>query len=338
MELKKFTAVLAVAASLVLAGCGSGAGSETGSGSEGSTAAGDTPTLKVGTFGIGADAAIEMAIDKGWFEEEGLKVETIVVANPPAGIAAAQSGQLDLTYSPSIPMLNALSQNVPLKVIAPADGYAEDALQSQDLAKVDDTGLFVPKGSDITGPKDLEGKSVSVPARKALMEVTVAKLVKDAGGDPAKVNWMVLDAASALQSLDSQRVDAATLSAPFTAQAESKGHILLASPGIAFFERGAVGLWVAGAKTVQDKPEQMAAFARAITKANDYANNHLEEAQEASAELTGVPLEIVSQGAENYWPIEVKLEEIQRVNKQLAELGFLANEVPLDQDLIFSGQ
>ncbi|EMY35030.1 sulfonate ABC transporter, solute-binding protein [Arthrobacter crystallopoietes BAB-32] len=333
MGKKNLTVALATVAVLALSACG---GSDAGS-SE-AEAAGGTGTLKVGTIGIGSDAAIKMAIDKGYFKDEGLNVETSVVANPPAGVAAAQSGQLDLTYSPSIPMLNAMSQNVPLKIVAAADGYAPKDQQPEDLAQVDDTGLFVPKGSSITSPKDLEGKSVSVPARKAQMEVTVAKAVKDAGGDPAKINWMVLDPASALQSLDSKRVDAAALVAPFTSQAESKGHGRLASPGVEFFQEGAVGLWVAGAKTVEEKKDQMAGFARAINKANDYANKNLEEAQKAGAQLTGVPLETLQKGAETYWPTEVKLEEIHRVNKQLAELGFLAKEVPLDQDLIFNGQ
>jgi len=322
---------LAAALTLGLTACGADQPSPAAGNSDGST-------LKVGTVGIGSDAAIKMAIDKGWFKDEGLTVETTVVANPPAGVAAAQSGQLDLTYSPSIPLLNALAQNVPLKIVAAADGYPARDQQPKDLAKVDDTGLFVPKGSSITSPKDLEGKSVSVPARKAQMEVTVAKAVKDAGGDPAKVNWMVLDPASALQSLDSKRVDAATMIAPFTAQAESKGHERLASPGVEFFQEGAVGLWVAGAKTAEARPDQLAAFARVITKANDYANNHLDEAQKVGATLTGVPLETVQKGADTYWPAEVKLADIQRVDTQLVELGFLPKEVPLDQSLIFSAQ
>ena len=333
MGMKKLSTALAVAAALALTGCGG-----SGSGSAGAEASAGTATLKVGVIGIGSDAALQLAIDKGYFNEEGLDVVTSVVANPPAGVAAAQSGQLDLTYSPSIPMLNAMSQNVPLKVVAAADGYAPKDKQPADLAMIDDTGLFIPKGSGISSPKDLEGKSVSVPARKAQMEVTVAKAVKDAGGDPAKVNWMVLDPASALQSLDSRRIDAATLIAPFTSQAQSKGHQRLASPGVEFFQEGAVGLWVAGAKTVDSKKDQMAAFARAIYKANDYANTHLAEAQEVGATLTGVPLETVQKGAETYWPSEVTLEDIQRVNSQLVELGFLAKEVPLGQDLIVNGK
>ncbi|MCG2621377.1 ABC transporter substrate-binding protein [Arthrobacter sp. I2-34] len=331
--MKKLSVALAAAAALALAGCGGSS-----AGSSGPEASGGAATLKVGTIGIGSDAALKLAIDKGYFKEEGLNVETSVVANPPAGVAAAQSGQLDLTYSPSIPMLNAMSQNVPLKIVAAADGYAPKDQQPEDLAQVDDTGLFIPNGSSITSPKDLEGKSVSVPARKAQMEVTVAKAVKDAGGDPAKVNWMVLDPASALQSLDSQRVDAATLIAPFTSQAESKGHERLASPGVEFFQEGAVGLWVAGARTVDSKQDQLAAFARAIYKANDYANKHKDEAQKVSAQLTGVPLATIQKGAETYWPTEVKLEEIQRVNQQLAELGFLAKEVPVDDSLVLGAK
>ncbi|WP_309124289.1 ABC transporter substrate-binding protein [Arthrobacter sp.] len=323
----KIPVVLATATALMLTGCGGNSGDE-------AAAPGESSTLTVGTVGIGSDAAIQMAIDKGYFEEEGLTVETTVIANPPAGIAAAQSGQIDLTYTPSIPLLNALSQNVPLKVVAAADGYAEDAAQSEDLATVDDTGLYVPAGSSITDPKDLEGKSVSVPARKAQMEVTISKVISDAGGDPQKVNWMVLDPASALQSLDSNRVDAAALISPFTAQAGTKGHQRLASPGIEFFEKGAVGLWVAGTQTVEDKSEEMAGFARAINKANDYANNNPEEAEEVGAEVTGVPLETVQEGAEVYWPTEVRLEDLQRVNALLVELGFLPQEVAIDESLI----
>ena len=120
------------ALTLALTACG-------GSGTAAAPAGGST-TLKVGTIGIGSDAAIRMAVDKGYFADEGLDVQVSVVANPPAGIAAAQSGQLDVTYTPSIPMLNALSQNVPLTVVAAADGYADGAADSGSTDKVDDTG------------------------------------------------------------------------------------------------------------------------------------------------------------------------------------------------------
>ncbi|MEV7604798.1 ABC transporter substrate-binding protein [Paenarthrobacter sp. NPDC089322] len=320
---------LAAVLSLTLAACGGG------SGPAATPAADGTTTLKVGTIGIGSDAALRLAIDKGYFKEQNLNVEVSVIANPPAGIAAAQSGQIDLTYTPSIPLLNALSQNVPLKVVAAADGYKDGAGESGDLDRVDDTGLLVQQSSAISRPKDLEGKSVSVPARKAQLEVTVSKLVKDDGGDPAKVNWMVLDPSSALQSLNSGRVDAASLVAPFTSKAVSEGNRLLASPGVEFFEEGAIGLWVSGANTVKSKEKALEGFRTAIYKANAYANGNLDEAQKLSAEITKTPVEVVKAGAVNYWPDDVRIEDIERANTNLADLGFLDAPVKLPGDLIF---
>jgi NitT/TauT family transport system substrate-binding protein len=324
---RSIPAALAAVLALALSACGGS--------SSASPAAGDSvTTLKVGTIGIGSDAAIKLAIDKGFFKEQGLDVKTSVVANPPAGIAAAQSGQLDLTYTPSIPLLNALSNNVPLTVVAAADGYSDEAMSSKDMTKVDDTGLLVQKDSTIKRPKDLEGKSVSVPARKAQLEVTVSKLIKDDGGDPSKVNWMVLDPSSALQSLNSGRVDAASLVAPFVSKAMSQGDRLLASPGVEFFKAGAVGLWVTGNSALQKERKAIEGFKAAIYKANAYANQHIDEAQQLSAQITNNPIDVIKDGAVNYWPDKVTTDDIQRVNDSMAELGYLKTPVKLPANLV----
>lgn len=322
-------ALLAVGSlTLALAACGAG--------SDDAPASGDSATLKVGTIGLTSDAAIELAKSKGYFKDEGLVVETSVVANPPAGVAAAQSGQLDLTYTPSIPMLNALSQGVPLKIVAAADGYVDKALDQDDLTRIDDTALIIGKDSTITSPAELEGKTVSVPARKAQMEVTITRSVQQAGGDPSKINWIVLDFSSAVQSLAQGRIDAAGLVAPFNSKAVSAGGTVLSSPGVEFFERGAIGLWVAGESTATKKDEQLLAFSRAISKANAYANEHHDEAHEVAAKLTDTPLEIIKNSAATFWPTEVRFEDIQRVNTRLAELGFLPKEVAIDDSLILN--
>lgn len=324
---RSIPAALAAVLALALAACGASNAASAG-------ANGSLTTLKVGTIGIGSDAAIKLAEEKGYFKDEGLDVKTSVVANPPAGIAAAQSGQLDLTYTPSIPLLNALSNNVPLTVVAAADGYSAEAMASNDLTKVDDTGLVVQKGSSITRPRDLEGKSVSVPARRAQLEVTVSKLVKDDGGDPSKINWMVLDPSSALQSLNAGRVDAASLVAPFVSKAISQGDRLLASPGVEFFKAGAVGLWVTGNSALAKERKAMEGFKAAIYKANAYANNHIDEAQQLSAQITNNPTSVIKAGAVNYWPDTVTADDIQRVDDSMAELGYLKAPVKLPSDLI----
>ncbi|MDR2255530.1 MAG: ABC transporter substrate-binding protein [Arthrobacter sp.] len=325
-------AALAAAAALTLSACGAPADS--------GSASGDQKTLKVGIIGIGSDAGITLAQQKGFFEKQGITVETTVVANPAAGIAAAQSGQLDITYAPSIPYLNARSQKVPLKVLAAADGYRDNAVAetAKDATAVDDTGLYAGKDSGITRPKDLEGKKVSVPARKAQLEVTIANAVKQDGGDPAKINWMVLDPNSALQSLEQGRVDASGLVAPFTIKAKESGAKFIASPGVEFFEKGAVGLWIAGDSTVQKKSAGVQSFIKAIYEANAYANENYDEAQKVAAEVTKVPLETVKQTAMTYWPTEVRAADLQRASDKLAALGYLPEAVKIDDADVVTAQ
>lgn len=324
LALATATAVITVG----LAGCSSSTPTEpTDSGDNGS---GELTTLKVATIGLLSDGAMQLGIQQGFFEDEGLKIETSLVANPPAGLAAAQGSQVDIAYAPSIPLLNALSQGIKLQVIQAADGYDEGAWENaDDPAAIDDSALFAAIDSDITSIEQLEGKTIAIPARKAQLEVTITSALKDAGADPSKVNWVVLDFTSAVAALKSGTVDAAGLVSPFTDQATGEGAKRLASPGLEFFEEGAVGLWVAGEATISSKADAIAAFQRAIAKSNAYANENPEEAVQAGIDYTKSNV-TVEDATIPFWPTTVKLEELERVNDKLVDLGFLASPVNLD--------
>lgn len=324
---RRAVAALAIAASaaLALAGCSSGNGGDTDSGS-----GGELTTLKVATIGLTSDGSLLAGIEQGFFEEEGLQIETSIVANPPAGLAAAQSGQVDIAYSPSIPLLNALSQGVPLQVIGAADGYPEDGSGLDDPTQFDDTGLFAAVSSDIASVEDLEGKTIAVPARNAQLEVVIAGELSDAGIDPATgVNWVVLDFTSAVEALKSGNVDAAGLVSPFTTEAEAAGAAQISAPSVGFFESGATGLWTAGTSTIESKADAIAAFQRAIVKSNDYATEHPEEAIQAGLDYTESTL-TVDEVKLPVWPTEVRFEDIDRPNQKMVALGFLAEPVDLD--------
>lgn len=328
LALKMLAPVAALA--LVLTGCSSadGGAEETGA------ADGEMTTLKVATIGLTSDGSILTGIEQGFFEEEGLNIELSIVANPAAGLAAAQSGQVDVAYAPSIPTLNALSQNVALEIIAPADGLPEGGVGADEARDYDDTGLYASADSGITSIADLEGKTISVPARNAQMEVVIANELEKAGIDPKTgVNWVVLDFTSAVAGLEAGTVDAAGLVSPFTAEAEEAGHTYLSSPSVAFFQEGAVGLWVAGTSTVDENSEAVAAFQRAVVKSNAYATEHPEEAVQAGLDYTEseLPLEEV---VIPVWTADVKEEDIERTNEQLVTLGFLPEAVDLTDVIV----
>lgn len=321
------TAIAVTAAAVTVAALGACSSDESGGGS-GATGGGDgLTTLKVATIGLLSDGGLQTGIAQGFFEEEGLQIETSIVANPPAGLAAAQSGQVDIAYSPSIPLLNALSQGIELNVVAGADGFSPGVVDSDDPADLDDTGLFASPSSGITSIADLGGKTIAVPARSAQLEVTIANSLQEAGVDPSTINWVVLDFTSAVTALESGNVDAAGLVAPFTSQAETAGATWLAAPALEFFGEAAVGLWTAGASTVADKSDAIAAFQRAIHKANEYANANQEEAIQAGIDYTESTL-TVDEVTIPYWPTAVAETDLSNVNDKLVALGYL--DAPVD--------
>ena len=311
----------AAAAVLALTACSSG--------TDAPAADGELTTLKVATIGLVSDGALLLGDEQGFFEEEGLRIETSVVANPPAGLAAAQSGQVDIAYAPSIPLLNALASGVPLTVVAPADGYVEGASELDDPASVDDTGLYASADSGITEVAELEGATIAVPARKAQLEVVIADSLQRAGVATESVNWVVLDFTSAVAALANGTVDAAGLVSPFTAEAEAGGSTFIDAPSVGFFEEGAVGLWTAGENTVSGKADAIAAFQRAVAKSNAYANENPDEAIQAGIDYTSSTL-AVDQIKLPFWPAEVAQIDLERVNEKLVALGFLPEPVDLE--------
>lgn len=324
---KLFAAPLAIAAAaaLALSACSGGSSDKPDD-----SAPKELTTLKVATIGLTSDGSLIGGIEQGFFEEEGLIIETSIVANPPAGLAAVQSGQVDIAYAPSIPILNALSQGVPIQVIGAADGYPADPQDIDNPADFDDTGFFASKASGITEISELAGKTIAVPARNAQLEVVISSLLLDEGIDPKTgVNWVVLDFTSAVAALNNGTVDAAGLVSPFTIEALKAGNPQLAAPSVEFFESGATGLWTAGTATIEKKPEAIAAFQRAIIKSNEWATANPEAAIQAGLDYTESTL-TVDDVKVPIWPTEVRTQDLEVPMNKMVKLGFLAQPVELD--------
>lgn len=282
--------------------------------------------------GTASSAAVSLGIDQGFFEEEGLDIEFTTVGQPPATVAAVQSGEVDVGSVPTIPTVNAIGEGLPLTSIASVSGYPDPA-EVEDMTVYDTFGIYVAPDSDFDSPSDLEGQDVAVPAREAVFEVLIADAVREDGGDPSNVNWIVLDFQSQITSLTSGRVDAAGLPLPFTVQAGHEGAQLLEQPGIAFYEQGPTSVWNASAQVAEDD-ELVSKLQRAIHRSNEYANEHRDEAVERAAEITGIDVAVLEESTGfNYFPTTFQEEDIERVNRKMAELDFLAEAVDLSGNL-----
>ncbi|MFD1210448.1 ABC transporter substrate-binding protein [Arthrobacter sp. GCM10027362] len=311
MKLRKLGSLaVCAAATLAVAACSGGSTSAAGGDSS-------ETVLTVSTIGSVADAALQLGIDRGIFAEEGLKIETIPLTNPPAAVAAAQSGEVDVAFVPVVPFINAVSQGVPLTAVAGAD-----ELPAKDTAKFDDGAIVVNPDSGIDSFADLAGKKIAIPARKGVYEVvTTAALVK-AGVDPASVEWLSLDFAAALEAVKSGSIDAASLSSPFNAQALGDGMKILGKPTAEAFGEGPVDIYASGQQAVAEKAEALEKFRTAMHKANAYANEHVDDALATGVKMAGFDIK-PSEVTPVYWSTELKPETLDEVAATMTDLGFL---------------
>lgn len=118
-----------------------------------------------------------VAQEKGYFEEEGIKVDIQFPANPtdPINLAAAGQVTLGISYQPDVIIARA-NQNVQIKSVG--------TIVRSPLNRV-----VFKEDSDIQSPKDLEGKTVGYPGIP-LNESLIKSMVKADGGNPDLVEMV----------------------------------------------------------------------------------------------------------------------------------------------------
>lgn len=284
-------------------------------------------TLSLARIGIAIDAAVVIGQQEGIYASHDLTVNDTLVANPPAALAALQGGQVDIAYSTTTSFYMALSQGVDLVAVAPSDGYSDDA--PGDPYRYDNTGLFVNPSSGISSPADLAGKTVSVLARGAQLEATIAEVATKAGVDPTTINWIALDFQSAIEALKNGTIDAAGLVSPFTNQALEAGMTQISAPAVEFFGGGSTtSVWVTTPAILEQKGAAIDAFVAAQAEANEWANTNHTEAMTIAKEVTGVDLP-VEELTPAYWPTSYDQASLQAQADRLHELGFVPATVSL---------
>lgn len=206
------------------------------------------------------------AVEKGYFEEEGLKVNIRFPANTtdPINLAATGDIELGISYQPDV--ISARAEGVPVKSVA--------AIVRNPLNHV----IFL-KDSGIKRPKDLEGRTVGWPGIPVNVPL-VQTIVESDGGDMSKVK--MTDIGFELNTaIATKRVDA--VSGAFINHEVP----VLASEGIETNNFNPVDygvpsyyelLFVTNDDTWKEKEDEIRAFWRAASKGYEFMKENPEEA------------------------------------------------------------
>jgi aliphatic sulfonates family ABC transporter substrate-binding protein len=173
-------------------------------------------------------------------------------------------------------------------IFGAAGGSDFRVIATSRLATHQDDAVLVPKGSPITDPKQLKGKTIAIPKGSSAHGMFL-RLLDRVGLKPSDVTISFLAPADGLAAFSSGKVDAWVVWPPFTQQAEAAGARAIA--GGPPDEQG-YSFEIASTQAVQD-PDRAAAlkdFTHRLQQAYTWAGTHREQWAAAWSKESGLPL------------------------------------------------
>jgi NitT/TauT family transport system substrate-binding protein len=175
--------------------------------------------VKVGAYASVSDAPLYIALEKGFFKEQGLDVDVVKIDSGAVLTTLLSTGDLDASGgSPGAGVYNAVRQGMQFKIVAdkgstlPGHGYFAFVVR-KDLA------------DQIKTAADLKGRSLAVTGYKvgASSEVTIAKLLATAGLTDADLKMTNMTFGDIAAALGTKRIEVGVLIEPLVTQVEAQG-------------------------------------------------------------------------------------------------------------------
>ncbi|WP_370944969.1 ABC transporter substrate-binding protein [Amycolatopsis sp. cg5] len=251
-------AVLALALSAALTGCGALGGSEDGPAQAGGTV--EKPKIKVALISTIDLAPLHLANKKGYFKAEGLELEITTAPSSQATLAALISGQADLAFASYVPFFVAQDKKAAdIKIVA-------DSVSASPRSNM----IVTKPGSAVRSVQDLAGKKIGVSALNTASHIMSMAAMKAAGVDQREVRWTPIPFPDMAAALSRGDVDAAYLPEPFITQAaRTIGAVPVADVATGPTEDFPIAGYGTLAKFAAANPKTVTAFQHAMKKATD---------------------------------------------------------------------
>ena len=236
---------------------------------------------KIGYMKIVDNAAMFVAMEKGFFKAEGLELETVPMAGGAVIVQGVTSGDLQFGWTNVISLYQAYVEGFDFKLIA---GGATNLRGSNETH-----AIIVGKDSKITSAKDLEGKIVAVNTLNNIVHLMALAWVDKNGGNSSKIKFVEIPFPQMEPALVAGKVDAISVQEPFAAVAARRPETrVLSNPWGDVLPKFLIASWFGSEKWIQKNRATAQAFVRAINKGVDAVHADKEGGRAAMIKWAGL--------------------------------------------------
>ncbi|WP_240777836.1 ABC transporter substrate-binding protein [Nonomuraea basaltis] len=320
-KLRCSAVALGVAVALVLTGCSSSDSSTSASAGANGL---EKSTIKVGAIPIPDSVSLYVAINKGYFKQEGLTVEPVTITGGAAAMPKLMSGELDATLQNYVSGLVAFSKGQKIKLVAEASQGAPNTFN-----------IMVPKDSPINTVADLKGKTVAVNTLNNIATLAVETQLKVAGLTKDDVKYKEVAFPDMGNALTNGLADAGWMVEPFITTTQStQGFRKLADTMTGQTENFPISGWSVTEAWAQKNPKTVAAFQRAIAKALKDLSTDRKELEKALPTYTKIDAKTASVITPLAYPTELTANRLQKVADLLLEYKYIESQIDVKSIIV----
>jgi len=253
-----------------------------------------------------------IAIDKGFFKEQGLKVEIEgIFRSGPELMSAFSAGALDVAYVGEAPTVTAV-----------ANGTVKVAILAQ--VNTEGSAIVVGNNSSITNITDLKGKQIAVPGYSTVQDFLLRKTFREPGVNSNGAKVTIIKPPEMIGALRTKQIDAFIAWEPYPAQAVNMGigKILLSSGEI--WRNHPCCVLVVDRPFAKVNSARVKQIIQAHEKSIAFIRDNPEEAVRIAVKYTGLDEKIVRTAMRNVTYVSnLNVDGLKEYVKFLNEFGYI---------------
>jgi NitT/TauT family transport system substrate-binding protein len=227
-------------------------------------------TITLDTLPIANGFALDLGIQKGFFDKQGIEIKKQVFQSGNDIVVALANHNGDVGYIGYVPAMIGRTQGIPFTVISASD--VEGTSEADNWQNI-----MVRGSSSIRTPADLAGKTIAVNALKGVGEVTIKAALKKKGVDPNSVKLVAIPFPAMRAALNGGQIDAMWAPEPFVTQVLADGGRVVLAPGPTLGKYFPNGCYGALHDYFVKNPGIVKRFRTAMNQSLLYAQNHPQE-------------------------------------------------------------